>query len=1001
MLGFGTCKSFSNAAKFFRLAEDLDHVVAKLFGPQLRSVIAPEASSSLYPSYTSQVIRGLELQLPTQSMILNFHSVDSGSDPVPRSDQEASSEEKSLRPEPLPKEPDPQITFQTYEELKEWLYSSHVDQSSYGELETAVFILPSSKMSLLECAILHRDIEMVDFLVKNCPHILNYYHLQEPLLVTACRTTDCHIVKSLLLSGLDPSKYGDNSDTLFHWLFMLGDNQSSILPALQTSTGENCDALDIPYLAKKNISPQWPLRLTGTPLAFAVTAGSVAGVETLLKLGANPIAEIHGPSESNDRSTHWTPIHLAVKFHSIEILSLLLAAAEGRQSDSLWTSAINCLVALQEVPASRVTSTFKNLISLHYSTDVWKSDIGCMLSLSTPVERIAMHGNSHNSQLAKLVELLPLSCIAAPSKNGRVALMQAIDVHDVSVVEALLAAHPELGSTPFRDPLQIGNFVYPIHFASQMASHRDAEDALEIVELLSGLDPKCAQLRDSQGRTPLHFAVTGSSDRVTKWLIEIGADIDATTNGNNHTRQTPLHVIRMVSTMKILIAAGADINQQDSLGYTLGHIATLSGQEHLVKAVIDGGGKMGITDNLGQTMLHCAVLKRSTSILTMLLDIGFDVNATTVEGITPLHLAVQSLRSDIFRLLIEHGADISAKTRSLSTPLDLCVLAGDDVCLKPLLETINSKSPSIINEGDIGRRTPLHTAATLARSSMVLDLLSYGADPSSVDNDGNTPLHLLVVAPTEVTRRSQGDKVEFCALLCEHLSTEKKGPLLLIKNKDGSTPWDLAYEKTDLILVEVMFQYGGFDACSQFMYKGEYVGSTLLNKAVQGELWDLVILLIKHEDTLARHPKLIYGAASYLRTAARLYDRAVLKNLCQNFLAGFKEVIKDPNDPYSTIPRYIPPNPDSRTVENELSILARAPNLRYSDGASIAVSIKEGNDVETKRLVGILPSDVAVNLEYLRCFGKVKSYSSVPPPPPQKSFPKRALSEEVAGVGIV
>lgn len=992
MLGFGTCKSPSSAERFLRAAEDLENAVATLFGPQLRGVITSDISSSSHPTYTEQVIRGLELKPANQKMTLEFKIIDSECSSDSILDEEAASEDIDSHPKQPTKLPTPQIAFQTYEELKEWLYSTHVDQSSSGELETAVLVLPSSKMSILECAILHRDIHMVNFLVENCPKILNYYHLKEPLLVTACRTTDLHLVESLLLSGLDPSKHGDSCDTLFHWLFMLGDNQSSVSQALEKSIGEKCKSIDLPYAATISISPQWPLRLTGNPLAFAVTANSITGVATLLNLGANPMANIYGPSESIGKNTHWTSIHVAVKFHSLEILSLLLAAVEGHTRSSIWKPAKKILAADQKVPVSRIASVFKHLISLDHSADVWKSDIGCMLSLSTPVERMAMHGKNHNSQLTKLIELLPLSCLAAPSKNGSVAFMQAIDSHDVSVAQALLATHPQLGGTPFRDPLQLENFVYPLHFASQIASHRDSEDALEIVKLLFSMDPKSAMLRDSQGRTPLHFAVTGSSDRVTKWLIENGAAIDATTNRDNHTSQTPLHVTRMASTMHILVAAGADINQQDSLGHTLGHIATLSGQEQLVKSVIDSGGKTDITDNLGQSLLHCAVLKRSTSILTMLLDIGLDVNATTVEGITPLHLAVQSLRSDIFRLLIEHGADVSARTKSLSTALDFCVLAGDDVCLKPLLETIKLKEPSLINERDIGGRNPLHTGATLGRSSMVLDLLSYGADPAAVDNEGNTPLHLLVVAPAEVIRRSQGDKVEFCALLCEHLSSMKPTPEFLIKNKAGSTPWDLAYEKNDLVLIEVIFQYGGFEACSEFMHGGEYVGSTLLNKAIQGELWDLVILLVKNEETLARHPKLIYGVATYLRRAARLCDRPALKSLGQSLLAGVHEAVNDPNH---RIPQYIPQQPVDRTLETDISILVSAPNLQYLDGVAILASIKEGNEADTKKLVGALPAKVAKKLEYLRCFGKVNLSRSRDI---HRSFRERALDGEVLGL---
>ncbi|TVY18152.1 putative ankyrin repeat protein [Lachnellula arida] len=391
---------------------------------------------------------------------------------------------------------------------------------------------------------------------------------------------------------------------------------------------------------------------------------------------------------------------------------------------------------------------------------------------------MAVNGNNHESYLAKIIELLPTSCFTTPSKQGSMALMQAIDFHDISVATALLAAYPELAETPFRDPLD-GKFIYPIHFASQIASHRDADDALDIVKALMRLDSKQSSVRDSQGRTPLHFAVTGSnsSDRATKWLIENGGSVNAITSD---------------TCMNLLLDAGADIDQQDKLGCTLGHIAALAGQEHLVKAVIDRRAKIHIKDNSGRTMLHCAVTKRSPSIVSMLLKAGLDINAQTLEGITPLHLAVQLYRSDILRLLIDQGADMSVRNGLDFTSLHQRVFTGDEITLRPLLDLIKARKSSLIHARDSKQRTSLHIAAILARSSAAAHLLSYGADPGSTDEDGNTPLHLVIASSNEDIQRSPGDRIEFCRSTCEYLSTQNPesspAPELLIKTKTDQHP---------------------------------------------------------------------------------------------------------------------------------------------------------------------------------------------------------------------
>jgi ankyrin repeat protein len=644
-------------------------------------------------------------------------------------------------------------------------------------------------------------------------------------------------------------------------------------------------------MATKTINPQWPLRLRGTPLAFAVSTGSIAGVEALLILGANPTAPIHGPSESDDGSAYWTPVHLAIKYHSLPMLSLLIAGIEACRSGTFSSflgpartapSGQLSILIREESLKSEIASAFQHLMNSSKSPDTWQSAVGCILSFSSPVERMSMSGNNHDVYLAKLIELLPRSCLAEPSKKGSVALMQAIDFHDVSVATALLTVYPGLAKTPFRDPLD-KNFVYPIHFASQIASHRDADDALDIVKVLMRLDSKHSVIRDSRGRTPLHFAVTGSSDRVSKWLIENGSSINAVTYDNC---QTPLHVIRMTSSMNLLLDAGANINQQDKLGCTLGHIAALAGQEHLVKAVIDRRARLGIKDNSGRTMLYCAVIKRSPPIVTMLLKAGLDVNAKTHEGNTPLHLAVQSFRSDILQLLIEQGADLSLTNGVHFTPLHQCVFTGDEISLRPLLDLIKARRPSLIDARDGRKRTPLHIAATLARSYVASQLLLCGANPGLADDHGDTPLHLVVNAHSEDIQESQGDRVYFCGFLCEQLSTKKPVPELLIKNKDGSTPWDLAYKKNRLLLVEIIFKYGGFEACSRFMHKKTYVGNLLIDKAIQGEAWDLVILLLSHEETLTQYPKLSYGGVKILQIATRMSDKTSVRRILQSSSGG-------------------------------------------------------------------------------------------------------------------
>jgi hypothetical protein len=229
-VGFGTCRSLSSAAKFLRVAEELNHTAAKLFGPQLRSAITSDHPPS-NTCYTSQVVHGLELPRPHETITLTFQPPANDDLPSYEASQENTQDKSSYAKTPLgsvaksAKDTTPVLVFQTYEELKLWLNSpAAADRAHCGQLETAILTSTSSRMSILECAMLFHDLETVELLLEKHPKVLTRQLLPDPLFVTAFRTTNVHLVEALLRSSLDPFATDENRDTLFHWLFMLGEN---------------------------------------------------------------------------------------------------------------------------------------------------------------------------------------------------------------------------------------------------------------------------------------------------------------------------------------------------------------------------------------------------------------------------------------------------------------------------------------------------------------------------------------------------------------------------------------------------------------------------------------------------------------------------------------------------------------------------------------------------------------------------------------------------------
>lgn len=908
MSGFGANKDLQIAAKFIKEAEGYSNSPAKLFGQALRCALSDFKQSDEMTTYETRVIRGLKLDHhigPTTKLSVQCKS----RDPRPADHSEIAATKvlpplyDDLTQVDLFKDDTVARVFPNYTEFKTWIIARAGDESEPFLLnpETSITTIPPSfKANLLECAIIAGDIMLVKLLSKHISwSILG--HLGDLPLITACRMGNMYVVRACLLENLNPFQKQPDGSTFFHWIFMLGADVRSIfeIPGFP-DRNEQREVLDIPCVAPKILHPQWPLQLVGTPLAFSIVACSFTGVAALLQLGADPLAPIYSLDRNSEKSW-WTPLHLAVKHHSPEMLVLLLLGLPKYEAD--LDAGILALVRARLVkipyisqalggkksPLSKALKNRRHSVSFQ---NLWDATIGCALSYSTTVERIAIHGRDYEKRLAEIIALLPVSCFALSSKDGKTPLMQAIDFNDLSVVTAILKRVPKLVTMAFLDPLD-GQFTYPIHFASQIAGHRDSDDALDILKILVRYNPDQMTLRDSRGKTPLFFSVTGPSDRATKWLIENGCPISATDNEG----QTALHSAQSPRNVVALIDAGVVINRQDKTGKSPLHVAVSPGSEDLVKTLLDRGASLNLKDSMGQTALHCAVAKRSREVCTILLDAGAGVNAQTNSGDTPLHIAIQSTRSDIVKLLLDNGANVLATNSELFTPLHQSILIGDYVCFNLVLASVHYQDPALVNAIDLKKHTPLHIAAILMRINMAEKLLQFGASADMTDGDGNNAFHLVVESDNSLGH-SQADKIDFLSLLYTHWtktagSNINKTNLVVAKlnteNANGKTPWDLAYQQKSFTLMDFLIAKAGFDVCRQLQMDGEYIGNMLLNWAIEVDEWDLVITLLRHNSVVEMHPILKDHTLEELYMTLRMNDKFALKELLRQRMSGRKE----------------------------------------------------------------------------------------------------------------
>uniref|UniRef100_A0A8C5ADI7 Protein phosphatase 1, regulatory subunit 16B n=1 Tax=Gadus morhua TaxID=8049 RepID=A0A8C5ADI7_GADMO len=217
--------------------------------------------------------------------------------------------------------------------------------------------------------------------------------------------------------------------------------------------------------------------------------------------------------------------------------------------------------------------------------------------------------------------------------------------------------------------------------------------------------------QDNELWTPMHAAATCGHAGLVKILISHGADLLAVnSDGNmpydlceddptldiietamanrgitqemiNETRASTER--RMLGDIQELIRRGEEVNQQDSQGATLLHIAAANGYVQAAELLLEGGGRMDLKDS---------------------------------DGWQPLHAAACWGQMHVAELLVSHGASLNAKTSLDETPIDLC----EDEEFRAILLDLKHKH-DIIMKSQLKHKTSLcrRTSSAGSRGKVV------------------------------------------------------------------------------------------------------------------------------------------------------------------------------------------------------------------------------------------------------------------------------------------
>jgi ankyrin repeat protein len=489
-------------------------------------------------------------------------------------------------------------------------------------------------------------------------------------------------------------------------------------------------------------------RLARTPLdkskdegevLLSIAAGShLAGVDMLRLLVENG-ANVNGVGKQLDG----TPLSVAAKSGDIDKVRFLLEAGAD--------------------PHLSTSSGYTPLIHAVYGQSPTRPQVvRLLLDVGADPNVVTGYGESplgtalYFSDFATLRILLDAG--ADMKTLGWNALMYAIAFGTVDEVQAELqgGAVPnedrKRGMTPWHLCLLVGD----VPKAEKLLEHGaklEADDLFtavgkdnpEMVRWLldKGADPNA---QDSYQHTVLSRAATWQANACVKLLIEAGANVQT----EDHVHSQPIGHASTPEILKLLAAAGADINYISGEGYTRLKYAAERGQVEMVRALLEMGADTDAeTKRYSTTALYSAVQQDDLEIARLLLEAGANPNAQNVDRWFPLANA-QSI--EMVQLLLDHGADIH---QSDERGMDALQDQDDPEVAAYLIDAGAQVNP---NKGQAG--APLREAARNGNLEMMHLLLNRGANVDQAMSWGETAL----------MKSAEENFVEGVQLLLEHLA---------------------------------------------------------------------------------------------------------------------------------------------------------------------------------------------------------------------------------------
>lgn len=502
-----------------------------------------------------------------------------------------------------------------------------------------------------------------------------------------------------------------------------------------------------------------------TPLHYASFRGHLDIVQLLIENGA----EMNDFSENAQYLDYLSvnPLQCAAYRGHMNIVEYLISNG-AEVSSQITTYALELAAMLGHTivvsyflqKGGEVTSIFlkyavKNISILKILLKEYKMDVNMVNSDGLSLLYFACI-NGNVKTVKYLIENGANIHLETHTDNKETAFGVAVTGNHIGVIEVLIQCGALIKCDPmvFMIPvlLKQNTIVLRMLLKKKCLSQEDIKTCLAISVSYDFIDIAFALLDEINfkeqkefGKQLLFSAIKQGHRNITDTILSKGIDVNTIFNYSTELETFPLGLTVMQGSSEMtefLIERGANVNATYGDGTGLLHYAVSKNSPDMVKILIDNGADILAEDNERRIAIELAVGYNDIKSVEFMLDTKkININHRTHDlQQSLLHIAAQQGHVDMTKLLYARGVDITARDFEGSMPIDNAARYGHIKIVDFYLE----KGISVNGCRD-DKESLMHVAAFDDQNSEMLFFLnSKGADLNQIADENSTPLEIAI-----------------------------------------------------------------------------------------------------------------------------------------------------------------------------------------------------------------------------------------------------------------